>query len=67
MKICLPAPAAEIISTLLPKAILDAFLTCPACERDTIRVGVLSLSFVCRIKISQDILKFTPFIHTIIF
>lgn len=44
-KICSPAPAADIISILLPKATLDILLTCPACERDTIRMGVL-LSFV---------------------
>lgn len=42
----LPAPAAEIILTLSPKAILDEFFTCPACERDTIKIGVL-LSFIC--------------------
>jgi len=45
-KVVLPAPAAEVMSILLPKAILDIFLTCPACERDTIRIGVLS-SFIC--------------------
>lgn len=47
----LPAPAAEIILTLSPKAILDEFFTCPACERDTIKIGVL-LSFTCLTKIN---------------
>lgn len=46
-----PAPAAEIILTLSPKATLDEFFTCPACERDTIKMGVL-LSFICLTKIS---------------
>lgn len=46
-----PAPAAEIILALSPKAILDVFFTCPACERDTIKIGVL-LSFTCSKKIS---------------
>jgi len=46
-----PAPAAEIILTLSPKATLDEFFTCPACERDTIKIGVL-LSFTCSTKIS---------------
>lgn len=50
-KIFSPAPAAEVILTLSPKAILDEFFTCPACERETIKIGVL-LSFICLTKIN---------------
>lgn len=36
----LPAPAAETILTLSPKATFDALCTRPACESDTVIIGI---------------------------